>query len=113
MAQKTVVKKPQDDLHVVLKPIRYHGEGEYHRTLVRPEDGVLLPFGHLSDVDYALVLKLRLVAPATSADKKVLSDADKAAVAAVKERAEAAKAEAAKRAALKAAANTKQTKAGE
>ncbi len=56
-------KRPQDGLHEVLKNIRYHGEGEHHRKLIRPEDGVKVTFSHLNDVDYAVVIRRGLAKP--------------------------------------------------
>lgn len=70
-----MAKRPQDSEHIILKPIRYHGEGEHYRKLITPEDRMLLPFSHLSDAEYQLVIRKRLIAPATAADAKAIKDA--------------------------------------
>jgi len=76
-------KRPQGDLHMILKPIRYHGPGPHYRKRIEPDDGLLLPFGHLDDAGYALLIKKRVLAPATPADIKALDDAEKAREAAI------------------------------
>jgi len=79
-----MAKKPQDSLHIILKPIRYHGEGEHHRKRIAPKDGILLPFSHLTDGGYALLTKKRVLAPASAAEVKKIEEANKAYAAALK-----------------------------
>lgn len=62
-------KRPQDGLHNILKPIRYHGEGKYHRKLVLPGE-TTLSFSHLDDAEYALVLRTKTIAPVEPKTKK-------------------------------------------
>lgn len=70
-----MAKKQQDGLHLILKPIRYHGEGGHYRKRITPDDGILLPFSHLTDSGYALLIKKRVIAPATAEDAKRLKEA--------------------------------------
>lgn len=73
-----MAKQPQDGKHLILKPIRYHGEGELHRKLILPEDGLALTFAHLTDAGYALLIRKRVIQPASAADIKLLEEAKKA-----------------------------------
>lgn len=64
---ENAAKRPQDGLHDILKDIRYHNpDHELNGTLVRPSDGAQLPFPHLSDAGYQLLLRKRVIAPAKS-----------------------------------------------
>ncbi len=81
MATKAKAKpaaKPQDGLHIIQRPIRYHGEGEHNRQRIVPADRLLLSFSHLENAGYALLIKKRILAPATAADAKAYKDAEKA-----------------------------------
>ncbi len=103
-------RRPQDGLHIVLRPIRYHGEGEHDRKRIVPADRLLLPFSHLEDAGYALLIKKRILAPATAADAKAYKDAEKARI---KAETDHEQNEAARRKSEKASAMAKQLKTEE
>lgn len=64
-AEETAAKqRPQDGPHSILKNIRYHNpDHELNGKLVRPSDGVQLPFPHLTEAGYQLLLRKRVIAP--------------------------------------------------
>ena len=66
-----MAKKLQDELHVILRPIKYKNpDSPLYRKTVKPRDGQILPFPHLSDAEILLLRKKRIIAPATTQDKK-------------------------------------------
>jgi hypothetical protein len=56
-------KRPQDGPHVVLKNIRYHGDGPLGGKLVKGGEGTVLTFAHLDDSGYALLVKTGYIQP--------------------------------------------------
>lgn len=57
----------QAKLHRVKRPIRYHNE-DHPRNGDRIEPGAVLPFPHLDDVGYKLLLRKRVIEPAGDLD---------------------------------------------
>jgi hypothetical protein len=92
----------QEQQFMVLRPIRYKKPGPDYRKLILPGDKRLVDFPHLPDEDIQLLVKLRIIAPATEKDVKDIEAAEKARErVAEKAAADAAKAEGAARAAAK------------
>lgn len=74
-----MAKKLQEQKYIVLKPIRYKHPGNHYRELITPEDDQLIELDHLEDEDIQLLIKTRIVAPATAEDIKEIDAAKKAA----------------------------------
>ena len=110
---KKPAAKPQDGLHIVMRPIKYHGTGPHAETRVVPGDRLLLEFSHLEDDGYALLLRKRVLAPATAADVKAYKEAEKARREAETDRETIAREAIERRAREKASAMAKQLKTEE
>jgi len=54
--------KDKSKPHVVMQTITYRGSGPHANQIVNPQDGVKLPFDHVSDGQYILLRKRNVIA---------------------------------------------------
>lgn len=103
--------KLQEKKYIVLKPIRYKHPGESFRKLITPTDNMVITLDHLPDEDIELLIKTRIVAPATAKEINDFNDIVKAAEA-KQEKEDKADAEALSKAKADALAKMKKQAAG-